>query len=142
MWGSNPRPKNPWSCRRRHLLRYSSGVLVRLTTCKRLTNSLPKLSLVTVMAPSRTEVGRGETGGGVIFLTKRYLRGFFRNQLMSYSVGSRLPLVEQTEALFCMHFLRKDYGRIPVVPPFNDDTSRQFQAWCASRTHSTLPSTA
>ena len=28
-----------------------SGVLVRLTTCKRLTNSLPKLSLITLSPP-------------------------------------------------------------------------------------------
>ena len=30
-------------------VKVSSGVLVRLTTCKRLTNSLPKLSLITIM---------------------------------------------------------------------------------------------
>ena len=31
-----------------------SGVLVRLTTCKRLTNSLPKLSLITLFPPETT----------------------------------------------------------------------------------------
>ena len=42
----NPRPRKPMGCRRRNL---SSGALliVRLTTCKRLTNSLPKRNLTT-----------------------------------------------------------------------------------------------
>ena len=44
--GSNPRPKTqkPMVCRRRHLfVKEISGLLVRLATCKRLTNiRLPK----------------------------------------------------------------------------------------------------
>ena len=46
-WGSNPRPKNPWSVDDA-ICQGISGVLVRLTTCKRLTNSLPKLSLYNI----------------------------------------------------------------------------------------------
>ena len=42
--------------------RYSgiNGVLVRLATCKRLTNSLPKLSLITLFPPETAgyQVGR------------------------------------------------------------------------------------
>ena len=36
-----------------------SGVLVRLTTCKRLTNSLPKLSLITLVPHARRSIGQG-----------------------------------------------------------------------------------
>ena len=40
-------PKNPWSVD--DTISYGNGeVLVRLTTCKRLTKSLPKLSLITL----------------------------------------------------------------------------------------------
>ena len=46
--GIEPTTQKPMVCRRRHLLRYFSGVLVRLTTCNWLTYSLPKLSLITV----------------------------------------------------------------------------------------------
>ena len=48
-WDMNLRPEKPMVGRRRHLLRYFSGVLVRLTTCNRLPNSLPKLSLMAYM---------------------------------------------------------------------------------------------
>ena len=37
--------------RARNSVKVISGVLVRLTTCKRLTNSLPKLSLITLSPP-------------------------------------------------------------------------------------------
>ena len=47
-WDLNPLPKKPMVCRRRHLLKGISVVLVCLTTCKRLTNSLPKLSPITI----------------------------------------------------------------------------------------------
>ena len=46
-WDSNPRPKNPWSVDDA-ICKGISGVLVRLTTCKRLT-SLPKQSLITLV---------------------------------------------------------------------------------------------
>ena len=44
---------DPWSCRRRHLLK-ASLVVDRWATGKRLTNRLPKLSLITSV-PFRTE---------------------------------------------------------------------------------------
>ena len=43
------------------IVKVISGVLVRLTACKRLTNSLPKLSLITLLPPPETagqQVGR------------------------------------------------------------------------------------
>ena len=38
------------------MLRYLVGVLVRSTTCKRLTNSLPKLSLITLVPLKRRDI--------------------------------------------------------------------------------------
>ena len=57
----------------------SSGVLVRLTTCKRVTDSLPQLSLITLSPPETAgyQVGRiyGPAGyiyGRTCYLSKRF----------------------------------------------------------------------
>ena len=48
------------------------GVLVRLTTCKRLTNSLPKLSLVTLSPPETAGQQVGRIYGGPLSISKPF----------------------------------------------------------------------
>ena len=51
MWDLNTRPKKPMVLPTTPFVKVISGVLVRLTTCNVLTNSLPKLSLITLSPP-------------------------------------------------------------------------------------------
>ena len=53
-WDLNPRPQNPWSADDA-ICEGISGASVRLTSCKRLTNSFPKLSLITIRNDERGE---------------------------------------------------------------------------------------
>ena len=64
-----------------------SGVLVRLTTCKRLTNSLPKLSLTTLFPPETA----GYQVGGIYGRACQYPSGFiswgYRRVFFKFDMG-------------------------------------------------------
>ena len=61
MWDSNPRPKKPMVLPTTPFVKVIGGVLIRLTTFKKLADSLPKLSLIT---RRRWWVRRGRRGRG------------------------------------------------------------------------------
>ena len=61
------------------------GVLVRLTTCKRLTNSLPKLSLITLPPPETAGYQVGRIYGRTCQLSKKLMTK--KNEELSGSGG-------------------------------------------------------
>ena len=72
------------------LVKVISGVLVRLTTCKRLTNSSPKLSLITLSLPERRDSRSAEYTGGPVIYPSRFIPWGTRKSIFQVRHGENL----------------------------------------------------